>query len=130
MIFLLCDIFFSITTKIPTFFFLINVLRCKKDKIGYLIVISLLIDLFVLNTYFLNTIIILGIYFLINKIKLNKRTFYSFIILISLIYFGYILSIGLINRYSIYYILKFGINNYLYNLVFYVLCYKLENNYI
>lgn len=130
MIALLLDFGLAYISKVPTFFFLINILKVKKKDWGYLILISLVLDLFILNTYFLNTIIILGIFGVIKNINLNSYKFSSFLLLITLVYFSYIVLIGLINNYSLAYILNFGLKCYGYNLIFYIFSYKIEDGFI
>ena len=61
MIYLVLDIILSYFSKIPTFFFLINILLIKKQELSKLIIIGLIIDILILNTYFLNTIILIFI---------------------------------------------------------------------
>ena len=64
MLFLLLDILLSYTSLTPTFFILINiVLYTKKDIFSFLL-IPLILDLLIVNTYFLNTILFTALFLL------------------------------------------------------------------
>lgn len=130
MIFLLIDFLMSYVSSIPTYFFLLNILLIPKDKCPKLIIITLIIDLIFLNTYFLNTIVILLLFILYKHFSIFKPNIFNYILSISLIYFLYINIIGLINHYSLSYIFLFIMTNFLPNLIFYLLCYKIVKSHI
>ena len=127
MILLFIDILLSFFSHTSTYFFLLNLL-IPKIKLSKIFIITLIIDLLILNTYFLNTIIIAIIFYLLKKSKISLTSFKNYILTISLIYIIYILSIGLINKYSLIFLLKFLLHNYFYNIIFYILCYKILRN--
>ncbi len=128
MIYLLIDFILSYFTKIPTFFFLLNIILIKKESYPKLLILTLVLDLLILNTYFLNTIIISCIFFLYKELKITKKNFKNYLISLILIYFSYCFIIGLLNNYSLYYIIKFIINNLLYQFIFYFVVYKIEES--
>lgn len=126
MIYLLLDFILSYFTKIPTFFFLINLVLIKKQDFPKLIIITLILDLLILNTYFLNTIILSIIFFIYKKLKVTKINLKNYFLSLSVIYLSYVFSISLINGCSIFYFLNFILKNILYQLIFYLLVYKIE----
>lgn len=130
MIYLLLDFILSYFTKIPTFFFLINLVLIKKQDFTKLIIITLIIDLFITNTYFLNTIIISIIFLIYKKTKITKLNLKNYLLSLSFIYLTYIIILGLINNYSIIYIINFILKNILYQFIFYLLMYKIEEKHI
>ena len=130
MIFLFLDIFLSYFSDIPTFFVLLSILCYSKNKIFSFLLIPLFIDLFLTNTYFLNTILFVFLFLLVKHLKITKRNLGNFLLLISLVYFLYVFSLGLIRGNSFLYLLKFVLSNYFINLIFYLLCYKLCYSYI
>ncbi len=130
MIFLFFDILLSFFSGIPTFFVLLNFLLYSKDKLFSFIFIPLIIDLFLTNTYFLNTILFVVIFVFVKHLKITKTSFFHYLFLITLIYFLYVFSLGLIKGYSILYLIKFMISNYFINFIFYFLCYKILKKYI
>ena len=77
MIYLLLDILIYNLTKYQSYFFLINL--SNKDLLTNMI-IALTIDLCIMHTFFLNTLIILGLY-LIKKylLKINLHNFITFL---------------------------------------------------
>ena len=130
MIFLILDVILSYFSNIPTFFVLLNfILFAKKDFFPFLF-IPLFLDLIVVNTYFLNTILFLILFLIIKKIPITKVSFFSFFLLITFIYFLYVFSLGLIMGYTFSYLFSFTLKNYFVNLIFYALCYKLLHPYI
>jgi len=129
MIYLLLDLTMSYFSKIPTYFILLNVVLINKKDFPKLIIIFLILDLLILNTYFINTIIISIIFFIYKKLKITKINFKNYLISLIIIYVTYIIFLGLINGYTSY-ILKFILTNISYNLIFYVLSYKIVKNHI
>ncbi len=125
MIFLLLDFICSYFLMCPTYFILLNIILIEKKDVSKLIVIALILDVLILNKYFFNTIILFLIYFIYKKFKIVNNNLKSYIISLSIIYCIYILVVGLLNHYSFTFLGKFILNNYLVNMIFYILCYKL-----
>ena len=130
MLFLLLDVLLSYTCQVPTFFVLINILLYSKKNIFLFILIPLVLDLLIVNTYFLNTMLFIALFLLIKHLKITKTKFSHYILLITIIYILYVLALGLINGYSMIYLFPFMIKNYIINLIFYALSYKLIKPYI
>lgn len=124
MIFLALDILISYFTSIPTYFFLINLILIPKNKLSKLIIITLVLDLLILNTYFFNTIILSIIFIFYKRLNITRVNFVNYLISLAIIYVIYIFIIGIPN-YNILYLFQFILKNFIYNLVFYILCYKL-----
>ncbi len=130
MIFLLLDFLLSFFSNIPTFFVLLNFTLFSKKQFFPFLLIPLVLDLFVVNTYFLNTILFAILFFIIKHLKITKTNFLHFLLLITFVYVVYVLSLGIIEGFSVSYLLKFMFKNYWVNFVFYVLCYKILFPYI
>lgn len=130
MIFLLLDFLMSFFSFTPTFFVLLSFLvYAKKDFFSFLF-IPLIIDLFFTHTYFLNTILFVIFFFLIKHLKITKVNLGNYLLLITLLYFLYIFSLGIIQGYHFSYLVSFAIFNYGFQLVFYALSYKILLPYI
>lgn len=127
MIYLILDFILSYFSHIPTFFFLINLVLIKKQDLSKLIIITLTLDLLILNTYFLNTIILSLIFLIYKKLKITKTSLKNYLLSLTLIYISYLLIIGLIKSYSIFYVLKFILKNIIYQIIFYLLMYKITS---
>lgn len=125
MIYLILDFILSYFSHIPTFFFLINLI--KKQDLSKLIIITLTLDLLILNTYFLNTIILSLIFLIYKKLKITKTSLKNYLLSLTLIYISYLLIIGLIKSYSIFYVLKFILKSIIYQIIFYLLMYKITS---
>lgn len=130
MIYLVLDFLLSYVCNIPTFFFLINLVLIKKENYSKLLIITLVLDLLLLNTYFLNTIILSLIFLLYKKLNIVKKSWLSYLFSLFLIYTLYVFIIGIINGYSLTFISIFLLKNSIYNFIFYLLCYKIEHNHI
>lgn len=130
MIFLLLDVLLSYVCQVPTFFILINIMLYSKKNIFQFILIPLVLDLLIVNTYFLNTALFIILFLLIKNLKIIQPKFSHYLFLITIIYLFYVLALGLIHGYSIIYLFNFMIENYIINLIFYALCYKLVKPYI
>lgn len=130
MIFLFLDFLLSYFSEVSTFFVLLNFLLYTKDKLFSFIFIPLIMDLFLMNTYFFNTILFVLIFVFVKHLKITKTSFFRYLFLISLVYFLYVFSLGLINGYSLFYLGKFVFINYFVNLIFYLLSYKILKPYI
>lgn len=130
MIFLLLDFFLSFFSDIPTFFVLLNFTLFSKKQFFSFLLIPLVLDLLVVNTYFLNTILSVILFFIIKYLKITKTNFVHFILLMTFVYVFYVFILGIIEGFSISYLIKFVLINYWVNFVFYVLCYKILFPYI
>lgn len=126
MIYLVLDFFLSYVSIVPTFFFLMNIVTIKKIDYPKFLIILLIYDILILNTYFLNTIICSILFFLYKKLKITKRNLKNLLFSMVFIYFLYILMIGIWNGYSVLYLLSFMMNNCVFNFLFYGLCYKIK----
>ncbi len=126
MIFLILDFLLSYFCKTPTFFFLLNFLLIKKNNYPKFLIILLVLDLLILNTYFLNTIICSLLFLLYKKLKITKINIKNYLLSLILIYLTFVPITGLINGYSINYIFPFLLKNWIINFIFYLICYKLE----
>ena len=118
MLFLLLDVLLSYTCQVPTFFVLINILLYSKKNIFLFILIPLVLDLLIVNTYFLNTMLFIALFLLIKHLNITQTKFSHYILLITIIYILYVLALGLINGYSMIYLFPFMIKNYIINLIF------------
>ena len=130
MIFLFLDVLLSFFSDIPTFFVLISILCYPKNKFFLFLLIPLVLDLLITHTYFLNTFLFVLIFFIVKHLKVTKRNLENFLLLINLVYFLYVFSLGFIKGFSFFYLLQFSFSNYFINLIFYLLCYKLCYPYI
>ena len=125
MILLILDFILSLISPYKTYFILLNLVILPKNKFFNLIIITLGLDLLILNTYFLNTIILSIIFLIIKNIGFKKKNFRSYILALLFVYISYLLIIGLINGYSLSYISLFMLQAFLVNFIFYILCYNL-----
>ena len=130
MIFLLLDFLLSFLSDIPTFFALFSILLYPKNKFFFFLLIPLVLDLFIVDTYFLNTIIFTLLFWGIKFLKITKNNFFHFLLLTTLVYGFYIFILGSIKGFSALYLVKFMGMNYFVNLIFYALCYKILRPYI
>lgn len=130
MIFLLFDFVLSFFSSVPTFIVLMSFLVFPKKKFFLFLFIPLTLDLLILNTYFLNTILFTILFFLIKHLHITKTCFFNYLFLISLLYFLYVFSLGFIQGFSFSYLFHFVLSNYFVNLVLYALCYKIFLPYI
>lgn len=130
MIFLLFDFVLSFFSSAPTFFVLMSFLVFPKNKFFLFLFIPLTLDLLILNTYFLNTLIFTVLFFLIKHLHITKTSFFNYLFLISLLYFLYVFSLGFIQGFSFSYLFQFVLSNYFFNLVLYALGYKILLPYI
>ena len=121
MIYLLLDIFLSYLISYPTFLILLNILIVKKNNWPTFILITLILDLLILNTYFLNTIILEIIFFIYKKLKVKKVNFFTYFISLILIFFSYTIILMFLNKYSLSTLFKF----FLVNIPLYILLYPL-----
>ena len=130
MIFLLMDFLLSFFNSSPTFLVLMSFLVYPKKNFFAFLFIPLTLDLLILNTYFLNTILFTIIFFLIKHLPITKISFFNYLFIITLIYFLYIFSLGIIQGYHFFYLFSFSLSNYILNLVIYIICYKILLPYI
>ncbi len=122
---ILLDIIITNYSPYTSLFFLIYLYN-KSYK--YYLLVGLILDLIVFNTYLFN-LIILSLMYIMNQIfnNLNKNNFwvYSFFLLFNFI--SYIILSNLFNLNSIYHILLSIGSNLLINLIFYLLAYHKKN---
>ena len=130
MIFLLLDVFLSYFSDIPTFFVLLSVLLYSKKQFFFFLLIPLVLDLFIVHTYFINTILFTVLFFLVKSLKITKNNFWHYLFFITLIYILYVTLLGIICGYSLFYSIQFILMNYLVNFIFYALSYKIVRPYI
>ncbi len=130
MIFLLLDVLISYFALKPTFFVLLNFLVYPRSQYFSFILIPLVMDLLILNTFFLNTLIFTILFFLSKHFVVVSKSIGYYILHITIIYILYICLIGLIKGYTLIYLFKFILTNYIYNLIFYLLCYKILKPFI
>lgn len=130
MIFLVTDVILSFFSGIPTFFVLLNFTLFSKKQFFSFLLIPLVLDLFVVNAYFLNTILFALLFFVVKHLKITKTNFLHFLFFITFLYIFYIFCIGMIHGYSVSYLMHFMFKNYWVNFIFYVLCYKILFPYI
>ncbi len=125
MIFLGLDFIMSFFSFSPTYFVLLNMVLTPKKNWGAIIILGLILDLIVFQSFFLNTLILI-IVFIIYKIShITKLNLFNYLLSLTIIYFMYVGILGLIKHYSIIYIINFSFKNYGINVLFYLLCYKL-----
>ncbi len=130
MMFLLLDFIMSFFSFTPTYFVLINMVLVSKKDIVLIIFLGLILDLIVFSIYFLNTLILIIIFIIYKSLKIRKLNLFNYWLSLSSIYFIYIFILGLINHYSLLYIVNFSFKNYGINMIFYLLCYKLVEKHI
>lgn len=130
MILLLLDVLLSFFSSIPTFFVLTSILLYPKNKFFSFLLIPLAIDLFVTNTYFLNTLLFSFLFFFVKHLKITQNYFRNFLLLMSLVYFLYVFILGFIQGYHFLYLVQFSFVNYFVHLIFYALSYKILQPYI
>ena len=123
MILFLIDILIYNLTSFNTYLVLLNLLN-KENKYK-LIIITLILDLIIFNTYFKNIIIIL-ILMLINKYLLNyKNTIVNYLSINILNYNLFIILTNLVNfNFSFTNISSIIIDNFLINIILWLICYK------
>ena len=63
MIFLLLDFLLSFFSDTPTFFVLLNITLFSKRQFFSFLLIPLFLDLFIVHTYFLNTILFVILFY-------------------------------------------------------------------
>ena len=125
MLLLFSDILLSYLAKVPIFLFLLNVIIIPKNRLDKLVINSLILDLFFLNGYFIPTIILVIIFIIYKKLRLNRVTFINYIISCSIIFILFTYTLGLINGYRLNNLSGLVFKYYLFNLPIYILCYKL-----
>lgn len=130
MIFFLLDFVMSYVSFCPTYFILLNMVMLAKEDVAKIILLGLILDLLIFNTYFLNTLILVIIFLIYKNLKIIKINIFNYLLSLSLVYFMYVIILGLANHYSLIYIFNFGLKNYGFNLIFYALCYKIIQKHI
>lgn len=122
---LLLDVIIGNYTKYTSYFFIIYIYN-KPYK--YYLLVGLILDFIIFNTYFYN-IIILTIIYLLNRLlkELNKENVFNFIFICMYNYLLYIMlsNIFVFNNLDNIFV-SIG-NNLLTNIVFYIFSYRLIN---
>lgn len=120
---LVLDILVNNFTKYTSYFFIIYLYQ-KPFK--YYLLTGLILDFLIFNTMFLNTIILLIMYFFNYIFKdLNKENFGNYILITCFNYLMYIILTNLVMTKNIDYILiQIGLNLTI-NLIFYILSFRI-----
>ena len=127
MILFLLDFLIYNYTSYSTYFILLNLMVKKNYK--KLILIGLILDFFVLNTYFKNTLILI-ILILINKyiLNFNKKNIVVFLAISIINYHLFIIFNSLINHnISFFNISTIIVNNYF---LYFIICLLYFNKFI
>lgn len=127
MILFLLDFLIYNYTSYSTYFILLNLMAKKNYK--KLILIGLILDFFVLNTYFKNTLILI-ILILINKyiLNFNKKNIVVFLAISIINYHLFIIFNSLINHnISFFNISTIIVNNYF---LYFIICLLYFNKFI
>lgn len=124
MIYLILDIFIYNYTKYKSYFFLVSL---YNKNIIYYIGMGLILDFIVFNTFLLNSIILLIIYF-INKFfsRYNIKNIYIYLLNLLVDYIVYISITNLVLNNALNVILVNIGKSLILNLLFYLLCFKLK----
>lgn len=124
MIYLILDIFIYNYTKYKSYFFLVSL---YNKNIIYYIGMGLILDFIVFNTFLLNSIILLIIYF-INKFfsRFNIKNIYIYLLNLLVDYIVYISLTNLVLHNTLNIILVNIGKSLILNLLFYFLCFKLK----
>ena len=125
MILVISDIILSMISKYPIYLFLLDILIIKKSDIDKLIIHSLILDLLIMNSNLVITIIFISIFIIYKKLPIKKICFKNYVISISFIYGLFISILGIINKYSLGFIISLGFKYYVINLPIYILSYKI-----
>lgn len=119
----LIDILINNFTKYTSYFFI--VFLYNKPYKCYLLV-GLILDLIVFDTYFYNLIILTIIYFLNRLLSdLNKNNFYNYVFINAFNYLMFIILTNSLNFNNIENILLILGSNLLVNILFYILSYRI-----
>ena len=127
MILFLLDFFIYNYTSYSTYFILLNLMAKKNYK--KLILIGLILDFFVLNTYFKNTLILI-ILILINKyiLNFNKKNIVVFLAISIINYHLFIIFNSVINHnINFLNISTIIVNNYF---LYFIICLLYFNKFI
>ncbi len=127
MIFLLLDILIYNFTSYNSYFFLIYICLYNKNEYIKVIFIGLLLDFILLNTQFINTLILLLV-FIINKrfFKFKKKTLLSYLLVTNFNFVLYNLLLAIIYDFNL---TSFS-NSFLINTLFVLLSYNLVKKHI
>ena len=124
MIYLILDIFIYNYTKYKSYFFLVSL---YNKNIIYYIGMGLILDFIVFNTFLLNSIILLIIYFINNFFsRYNIKNIYIYLLNLLVDYIVYISITNLVLNNSLNVILVNIGKSLILNLLFYFLCFKLK----
>lgn len=124
MIYLILDIFIYNYTKYKSYFFLVSL---YNKNIIYYVGMGFILDFIVFNTFLLNSIILLIIYF-INKFfsRYNIKNIYIYLLNLLVDYIVYISITNLVLNNALNVILVNIGKSLILNLLFYFLCFKLK----
>lgn len=124
MIYLILDIFIYNYTKYKSYFFLVSL---YNKNIIYYIGMGLILDFIVFNTFLLNSIILLIIYFINNFFsRYNIKNIYIYLLNLLVDYIVYISITNLVLNNALNIILVNIGKSLILNLLFYFLCFKLK----
>lgn len=124
MIYLILDIFIYNYTKYKSYFFLVSL---YNKNIIYYIGMGLILDFIVFNTFLLNSIILLIIYFINNFFsRYNIKNIYIYLLNLLVDYIVYISITNLVLNNALNVILVNIGKSLILNLLFYFLCFKLK----
>ena len=124
MIYLILDIFIYNYTKYKSYFFLVSL---YNKNIIYYIGMGLILDFIVFNTFLLNSIILLIIYFINNFFsRYNIKNIYIYLLNLLVDYIVYISLTNLVLHNTLNIILVNIGKSLILNLLFYFLCFKLK----
>lgn len=127
MILFLLDFLIYNYTSYSTYFILLNLMAKKNYK--KLILIGLILDFFVLNTYFKNTLILI-VLILINKyiLNFNKKNIVAFLAISIINYRLFIIFNSVLNHnLSFFNISTIIVNNYF---LYFIICLLYFNKFI
>lgn len=125
MIYLLIilDVLINNFTKYTSYFFIVYLYN-KPYK--YYVLVGLILDFIIFNTYFYNLIILTIIYLLDKLLKdLNQNNFYNFVFITIYNYLLFIILSNLIVFNNLEYIFLSIGSNLIINIIFYVLSYRI-----
>ena len=126
---LILDIIISNYTIFNPYFFLLNFYNIPLKYLILIIVVGLYIDIFLIHTYFLTTMFLFIIYFILRKIKYKNRLGKN-IFINSIIFILYVSFLYLFYNYkdlNLVFLIKFIFKNYIVYFVYNLISYKLFN---
>lgn len=125
MILIIGDLLLSYFSKYPIFLFLLDIVFLSKNHFPKFIITSLIFDLLILNANFFPTFLLFLIFILYKKLPLTKKTFFNYFLSLTFIFYTFTIPLGLLNHYSLGFLLFLTTKYYLINLPIYIFCYKI-----